>query len=125
MAAFEHVLLFKFELQPIIISRFLINLREAQSQHEDTEGAQEVSSARFERPNAVFASVVDPMGQSLDYGGQAAWDERVEEDFGNVENMDAAPVISETDDTGANKAVESTPADVDSTVLVASTALIA
>ncbi len=66
-------------IQPVLISRFLVNLRNAQSPQNQTTGNPHFSSARFEieveRPSRAPASIVGPMGQSLDYNGQAVWDE--------------------------------------------------
>lgn len=74
-------MLIEYRLQPILLSRFLINLRQADSP-EDSIQASHLS--RFSAPNfrvPTLQSIMGNMGESLEYGAE---EDEAEEDVAEV-----------------------------------------
>ncbi|PSR97186.1 hypothetical protein PHLCEN_2v4357, partial [Hermanssonia centrifuga] len=94
-----------FALQPILISRFLLNLRQAGSPELEID-SQEAFNSRFSVPGfrvPSLASIIGNMGEDLDHGGPA---EEVE-DESSIEVEEGA--AETTIETHASSTVNPTP----------------
>ena len=86
----EHNSISNLRLQPILVSRFIINLRKADneangvSKHETVPAS---STLHFRTPSDTTGTVVGEMGQPLDYE-PPAWRDDVSEGEGVSETVD-------------------------------------
>ncbi|PSS35596.1 hypothetical protein PHLCEN_2v1448 [Hermanssonia centrifuga] len=92
-----------FDLQPILISRFLLNLRQVGSPEIDS---QEAFNSQFSVPGfcvPTMESIIGNMGENLDHGGPT---EEVEDEVENISGSVQAEDVEAENTSGSVQAEE-------------------